>query len=105
LIADANNAASTFPPDATISTRGVLDSRADFGLEHLHVSRSQDVPQELCAVTDRDVRLDLIEEVWDEFVRIAASIRSGECTAVEALTRFKIFGVRVCLCVCSALCI
>lgn len=39
-------------------------------------------------MTDRDVRLDLIEEVWDEFVRIASSIRSGECTAVEALTRF-----------------
>jgi Tn3 transposase DDE domain len=39
-------------------------------------------------VTDRDVRLDLIEEVWDEFVRIASSIRSRECTTVEALTRF-----------------
>ncbi|WP_162071090.1 Tn3 family transposase [Burkholderia sp. THE68] len=54
----------------------------------LHVPRSQDVPQELCAVTDRDVRLDLIAEIWDEFVRIAASIRSGKCTAVEALSRF-----------------
>lgn len=54
----------------------------------LHVPRGRDVPQELCAVTDRDVRLDLIAEVWDEFVRIAASIRSGKCTAVEALTRF-----------------
>jgi hypothetical protein len=39
-------------------------------------------------VTDRDVRLDLIEEVRDQFVRIASSIRSGECTPVEALTRF-----------------
>ena len=39
-------------------------------------------------MTDCDVRLDLIESIWDEFVRVAASVQSGRCTAVEALTRF-----------------
>jgi TnpA family transposase len=43
---------------------------------------------ELAAVTDADVRLDLIERAWDELVRIAASVQSGQCTAVQALTRF-----------------
>ncbi|AUT66534.1 Tn3 family transposase [Paraburkholderia terrae] len=54
----------------------------------LHVPRRHDVPPQLASITDRDVRLDLIADVWDEFVRIAASIRSGKCTAVDALTRF-----------------
>lgn len=54
----------------------------------LHVPRSQRVPKELSTITDRDIRTDLIAEVWDKFVRIAASVRSGKCTAVEALTRF-----------------
>ncbi|CAE6965459.1 Tn3 family transposase [Paraburkholderia domus] len=54
----------------------------------LHVPRNHYVPARLAEITDRDVRLDLISEVWDEFVRIAASIRSGKCTAVEALNRF-----------------
>ncbi|SAL05804.1 transposase Tn3 [Caballeronia calidae] len=53
-----------------------------------HVPRDQEVPKELSAITDRDIRTDLIAEVWDEFVRIAASIRSGKCTAIEALIRF-----------------
>jgi TnpA family transposase len=54
----------------------------------LHVPRRHDVPLRLVPITDRDVRLDLIADIWDEFVRIAASIRSGKCTAVDALTRF-----------------
>ncbi|ABO60166.1 transposase Tn3 family protein (plasmid) [Burkholderia vietnamiensis G4] len=54
----------------------------------LHVPQHHAVPAELVAVTDCDVRLDLIESIWDEFVRVAASIQSGCCTAVEALTRF-----------------
>src|SRR5260370_37541940 len=54
----------------------------------LHVPRRHDVPLQLVAITDHDVRLDLIADVWDEFVRIAASVRSGKCTAVDALTRF-----------------
>ena len=55
---------------------------------HLHVPRLHDVPAELVAVIDDDVRLNLIERSWDELVRIAASVQSGQCTAVQALTRF-----------------
>jgi TnpA family transposase len=46
----------------------------------LHVPRKHDVPLQLVAITDRDV-------FWDGFVRIATSIRSGKCTAIDALTR------------------
>jgi TnpA family transposase len=54
----------------------------------IHVPRNYEVPAQLSAITDRDIKLDLIVDVWDEFVRIVASIRSGKCTAVDALTRF-----------------
>ncbi len=54
----------------------------------LHVPRHHDVPSQLVAITDTDVRLNLIERAWDELVRIAASVQSGQCTAVQALTRF-----------------
>jgi TnpA family transposase len=54
----------------------------------LHVPRHHDIPAELAAVTDADARLDLIERAWDELVRIAASVQSGQCSAVQALTRF-----------------
>jgi TnpA family transposase len=30
----------------------------------------------------------LIESIWDEFVRVAASVQTGQCTAVQALSRF-----------------
>lgn len=35
-------------------------------------------------------RLSLIECAWDELVRIAASVQSGQCTAAQALTRFGV---------------
>ncbi|MFT7998574.1 Tn3 family transposase, partial [Salmonella enterica subsp. enterica serovar Enteritidis] len=35
-----------------------------------------------------DVDLDAIEAIYDEFVRVVASIQSGRCTAVQALQRF-----------------
>jgi hypothetical protein len=54
----------------------------------LHVAQHHAVPAELVAVTDCDVRLDLIESIWDEFARVAASIQSRRCTAVEALICF-----------------
>jgi len=54
----------------------------------LHVPQHHTVPAELIAVTDRDVRIDLIESIWDEFVRVAASVQTGQCTAVQALARF-----------------
>ncbi|MFS8979337.1 Tn3 family transposase, partial [Cupriavidus necator] len=56
----------------------------------LHVRRHHNVPSQLVAVTDADVRLSLIERAWDELVRIAASVQSGQCTAVQALTRFGV---------------
>jgi hypothetical protein len=46
------------------------------------------VPPELAAVADADVRLVLIELAWDELVRIAASVQTGQCTAVQALDTF-----------------
>ncbi|CAG9184814.1 Tn3 family transposase ISBusp1 [Cupriavidus laharis] len=54
----------------------------------LHVPRDHEIPAELAAVADADVRLVLIERAWDELVRIAASVQSGQCTAVQALMRF-----------------
>ncbi|KVD49416.1 Tn3 family transposase [Burkholderia ubonensis] len=54
----------------------------------LHVPVSISVPEALAAVVDRDVQLDAIEVIWDDFVRLVASIQSGHCTAVQALTRF-----------------
>ncbi len=54
----------------------------------LHVPKGYAVPSELAAVADADVRLVLIEIAWDELVRIAASVQTGQCTAVQALTRF-----------------
>ena len=54
----------------------------------LHVPKGHAVPPELAAVADADVRLVLIELAWDELVRIAASVQTGQCTAVQALTRF-----------------
>ena len=46
------------------------------------------VPADLAAITDCDVRLDAIATIWDGLVRVAASVQSGHCTAVQALTRF-----------------
>ncbi|UMY33482.1 Tn3 family transposase [Burkholderia contaminans] len=54
----------------------------------LHVPIGMNVPETLGAVVDRDVQLDEIEAIWDDFVRLVASIQSGHCTAVQALTRF-----------------
>ena len=54
----------------------------------LHVPKGHAIPSELAAVADADVRLVLIELAWDELVRIAASVQTGQCTAVQALTRF-----------------
>jgi TnpA family transposase len=55
----------------------------------LHVPKGHAVPPELAAVADADVRLVLIELAWDELVRIAASVQTGQCTAVQALTFWR----------------
>lgn len=54
----------------------------------LHVPVDFLVPADLTTITDCDVRLDAIEAIWDDFVRVAASVQSGHCTAVQALARF-----------------
>ncbi len=54
----------------------------------LHVTVGMSVPDMLAAVVDCDVRLEAIEAIWDDFVRLVASIQSGHCTAVQALTWF-----------------
>jgi TnpA family transposase len=54
----------------------------------LHVPVDFLVPADLAAITDCDVCLDAIETIWDNLVRVAASVQSGHCTAVQALTRF-----------------
>jgi len=54
----------------------------------LHVPAGHAVPELLRDVTDGDVRIKAIEAIWDEFVRVVASVCSGRCTAVQALSRF-----------------
>jgi TnpA family transposase len=54
----------------------------------LHVPVGHTVPEELVSVTDRDVRLEAIELIWDDFVHLTASVQSGHCSAVQALMRF-----------------
>ena len=54
----------------------------------LHVPVAHTVPELLASIADCDVRLEVIEAIWDEFVRVAASVYSGRCTAVQALARF-----------------
>lgn len=54
----------------------------------LHVPVNHAVPELLKDVTDGDVRVEAIETIWDEFVRVVASVYSGRCTAVQALSRF-----------------
>lgn len=55
---------------------------------YLHVPRGHMVPDEILPVVVGDVDLDGIEAIYDEFVRVVASIKSGRCTAVQALQRF-----------------
>lgn len=62
-------------------------------LEHmrdrlLHVPVGHMVPGEVTLATVGDIDLLKIEAVYDEFIRVVASIHSGRCTAVQALQRF-----------------
>lgn len=54
----------------------------------LHVPVAHAVPELLAAIADCDVRPDAIEAIWDELLRVAASVYSGRCCAVQALARF-----------------
>ena len=61
---------------------------ADFGRRQLSVPKGFNVPSGLGSVMAADVELDAIRAVYDELVRVAASIRTGQCSAVQALDRF-----------------
>lgn len=54
----------------------------------LHVPMGSVVPDALKDVIDCDVKPEAVEAIWDEFVRVVASVYSGRCTAVQALARF-----------------
>lgn len=55
---------------------------------YLHVPVGHMVPEDVLPVVVGDVNLDAIAAIYDEFVRVVASIQSGRCTAVQALQRF-----------------
>jgi TnpA family transposase len=60
----------------------------------LHVPRDHEIPAELAAVADADVRLVLIERAWDELVRIAASVQSGAMYGSAGPDAFRCSGER-----------
>jgi len=53
----------------------------------LHVPVGHPIPADLVAISDCDVLVDAIEAIRDGLVRVAASVQSGHCTAVQAFTR------------------
>ena len=58
---------------------------ADLKSRRLHVPTGFEVPEVLRSVVDCDVDEDLIAAGYDGAVRLAASVRSGLCSAVQAL--------------------
>lgn len=61
---------------------------ADIKHRKLYALKGCSVPSVLDSVMNCNLELSVMEGVFDEMVRIAASIRSGQCSAVQALTRF-----------------
>lgn len=55
---------------------------------HLHVPIGHMVPEEVTFATVGDIDMEKVEAVYDELLRVAASIHTGRCTAVQALQRF-----------------
>ncbi|MGH8759006.1 MAG: Tn3 family transposase, partial [Burkholderiales bacterium] len=55
---------------------------------HLFVPRGTTIPAEIAAVCEASVNTDLIEKRWDTLVHLAASVMSGNASAVAALARF-----------------
>ena len=55
---------------------------------HLFLPRGMAIPAEIAAVCEACVNTDLIEKHWDNLVHLAASVMSGNATAVAALARF-----------------
>jgi TnpA family transposase len=54
----------------------------------LHVPRDFGVPAELASVCMPTIDIELIESHWDTLVHLAASVMSGQASAVAALARF-----------------
>jgi TnpA family transposase len=54
---------------------------------HLHVPIGHMVPEEVTFATVGDIDMEKSESVYDELLRVAASIHTGRCTAVQALQR------------------
>jgi len=55
---------------------------------HLFLPRGMAVRPEIAAVCEASVNTDLIEKHWDTLVHLAASVMSGNASAVAALARF-----------------
>jgi len=55
---------------------------------HLFLPRGMVVPAEIATVCEATVNTDLIEKHWDTLVHLAASVMSGNASAVAALARF-----------------
>ncbi len=61
---------------------------ADIKHRKLYALKGYAAPAILNPVMACNLELSVMEEILDEMVRIAASIRSGQCSAVQALSRF-----------------
>ena len=55
---------------------------------HLFLPRGMVIPAEIAAVCEASINTDLIEKHWDTLVHLAASVMSGNASAVAALARF-----------------
>jgi TnpA family transposase len=55
---------------------------------HLFLPRGMVIPAEIATVCEANVNTDLIEKHWDTLVHLAASVMTGNASAVAALARF-----------------
>jgi len=55
---------------------------------HLFLPKGMVIPAEIAAVCEASVNIDQIEKHWDALVHLAASVMSGNASAVAALARF-----------------
>jgi TnpA family transposase len=61
---------------------------ADLKDRKLHLPRRYKVADELAELANPTVRVADIHEGWDDFLRLASSVKSGRCSATFALDRF-----------------
>ena len=60
----------------------------DLRQRHLYLPRGMRIPAEIVGVCEASVDTSLIETNWDKLVNLAASVMSGNASAVAALARF-----------------